>query len=59
MSKFIYVFSESDRNKLLSLGYRLLKEKAGDYFIFDNDRSLTFPGELDIGTCFFSDTLTF
>lgn len=43
MEKFIYVFTENSRDRLLSKGYRLLKEdEANNIFIFANTDSMSF-----------------
>lgn len=58
MNKFIYVFSQSDRDKLLSAGYVLLTEdlSAGVY-VFINDGHRNFSSE-DVRFTL-SDILTF
>ena len=56
--KFIYVFNAPDRDRLISLGYKLLKtdERNNIYvFIFDNDLKFT---NIDV-SFILSDTLTF
>lgn len=43
MSKFIYVFSVDDRDKLLSMGYTLIKsDERNSYYVFENRESLQF-----------------
>lgn len=43
MHKFIYVFSRKDGEKLLELGYRLMKyDETQDVWIFLNDEHLDF-----------------
>lgn len=55
---FIYVFSETDKNSLLSQGYRLLKQdERNGYYVFENSDQLTF-GDTNMKFVF-SDTLTF
>lgn len=56
--KFIYVFSENDCEKLLELGYKLLKlDDKNSIYVFANDADLHFAlGEDDY---ILSDVLTF
>lgn len=43
MNKFVYVMSEGDKEKLLQLGYKLLRsDKVNKVFIFENKKELTF-----------------
>lgn len=58
MGKFIYVFSEEDRDKLIQNSYQLLKsdEKNGIY-IFSNDGSFKFS-KFDL-SYIMSDVMTF
>lgn len=58
MHKFIYVFSRKDGEKLLSLGYRLMKyDETQDIWIFLNDEHLSFEkGDMSYAML---DTLSF
>ena len=43
MNKFGYVMSEEDRDKLLQLGYKLLRsDEVNKVFIFENKQELAF-----------------
>ena len=43
MKHFLYVFTENDRNTLLSLGYKLIREnKTRNTYIFENQEVLRF-----------------
>lgn len=43
MKHFLYVFNENDRNTLLSLGYKLIREnKTRNTYIFENQEVLRF-----------------
>lgn len=55
--RFIYVFDEEARDKLMALGYICIKadERNGTY-VFLNDDKLSFA---KIGDCVTSDRLTF
>ena len=58
MARFIYVFSEKDRDTLIEAGYNLLKsDKCHSTFIFKDDPEL----EFDLGTLTYvrSNVLTF
>lgn len=58
MSKFIYVFDEQARNKLIAGGYELLKsDEFGSSFVFVNNNNATFS--LEDVSYIMSDTLTF
>lgn len=58
MKKFIYAFSESDRDTLLSRGYTLMKEdNIKKIYVFKNKDDLCFSAR--DGTFALSDTLTF
>lgn len=60
MQKFLYVFSEEDKNWLLQLGYKLFKEdERGEQpiYVFYNKETLLFA--LDEVDHMFSDVLTF
>ena len=58
MKKFIYAFSESDRDVLLSQGYTLLKvDNAQKIYVFKNKEELCFS--MNDGTFALSDILTF
>lgn len=58
MKKFIYAFSESDRDTLLSQGYFILKaDNIKKIYVFKNKENLCFSA--DDGTFALSDTLTF
>ena len=39
MNKFIYVFNEEDKNRLISMGFRILKEDSKP-FIFANNNNI-------------------
>lgn len=55
---FIYVFDTTAKQKLLSAGYKLLKEDDQScVFIFENDSSLKF--DLEQSTFAYSNVLTF
>lgn len=57
-STFIYVFDKVARDKLISLGYRLVKENPKDFiYVFENKDSVVFEeNEIQV---VFSNTLTF
>ena len=58
MKKFIYAFSESDRDILLSQGYTLLKaDNTKKMYVFKNKEELCFS--MNDGTFALSDILTF
>lgn len=58
MGNFIYVFTKSDRDKLLSLEFTMLKaDESADIYIFINDGQRKFTVD-DIKFAL-SDTLTF
>lgn len=58
MKKFIYVFSESDRDTLISQGYILLKaDNTQKMYVFKNKEELCFS--MNNETFILSDTLTF
>ncbi len=58
MSKFLYVFSEKERDKLLKLGYSLIKSDTKcDIFVFGNEDKLNFDKKTIEAIP--SDTLTF
>ncbi len=62
--RFIYVMSETDKDKLVSLGYSLLKEdKRNHVWVFQNKDTITFACEDEISSAgirfVLSDTLTF
>lgn len=55
---FLYVIDTKSRDKLISLGYKLLKEdNKRSIWIFVNKENLTF-NSADV-SCVVSDTLTF
>lgn len=54
--KFLYVFDEETRDKLLAKNYRLMNSKNGIY-VFENKINVCFAMN-DI-RCVYSDTLTF
>lgn len=55
---FIYVMDADSKEKLLNLGYKLVKEhEAGKMWVFENKKETVFE---NIGVpCVVSDTLTF
>lgn len=58
MDKFLYVFCMEDRDKLLSLGYSLLKsDERNSIYIFETKESF----KIDVGKSDYilSNTLTF
>ncbi len=58
-NKFIYVFTDDARDKLLSMGFKLLKQSPGKTYIFDStnvDFSIHDINDISFIT---SDTLTF
>jgi len=56
--RFIYVFSESDKQLLVDMGYTLLKEDGSNsLYVFKNDNSLSFC--MDATKFAYSDVLTF
>lgn len=58
MKKFIYAFSESDRDVLLSQGCTLLKaDNTQKIYVFKNKEELCFS--MNDGTFALSDILTF
>lgn len=58
MKKFIYAFSESDRDVLLSQGYTLLKtDNTQKIYVFKNKEELCFS--MNDGTFALSNILTF
>lgn len=57
MEKFLYVFSEEDRDALLSMGYTLLKSDGKGIYVFVNQANQTFA--LTNVQFVRSDTLTF
>lgn len=58
MNKFIYVFSQSDRDKMLFKGFLLLKsDQHNNMYVFLNEGNLTLD-DLDI-SYILSDKLTF
>lgn len=62
MEKFIYVFGEMERDKLLEAGYQMLKEdRAQSLFIFLNKNQLEFSADdiLSDMTYVRTNTLTF
>lgn len=58
MSAFIYVFNEDDRDKLLSLGYTLLKSNtdSGPYIFLNNSNQSFANSSVKFAL---SDTITF
>lgn len=59
MKKFIYVFSDDDKTKLLSLGYVLMKkDERQNVYVFENR-----PTDMNFSDngikCVFSNMLTF
>ena len=62
MMHFIYVFSESDKEKLLSEGYELLREDTPSQkfvFIKDENKDMSFDLCKSLDKYFLSNTLTF
>lgn len=58
MSKFLYVFSEKERDKLLELGYNPIKSDIEcGIFVFENQDKLSFSQKAIKAVP--SDTLTF
>lgn len=60
MGNFIYVFKDKERDRLLSLGYKLLQPKENtNVYVFENrdDLDLKFSAQNVEGVV--SDTLTF
>ena len=58
MDSFIYVFTKSDRDRLLSLGFTILKaDENTDIYVFVNDGQQKFT--VDDMRFALSDTLTF
>lgn len=58
MDNFIYVFTESDRDRLLSLGFTILKaDESTDIYVFVNNGQQKFT--VDDMKFALSDTLTF
>jgi hypothetical protein len=57
MEKFLYVFSEEDKDALLSMGYTLLKSDGKGIYVFANQANQTFA--LTNVQFVRSDTLTF
>lgn len=58
MEKFVYVFSEADRDTLLSLGFTLMKSDDLQHtYVFENKDILNF--ETSKMRMVFSDTLTY
>lgn len=58
MQKFLYVFTEADKNALIAAGYFLLKsDKSNNIYVFENREKECFA--LDESEHLFSDTLTF
>ena len=57
-TKFIYVFNSSDKNKLLSLGYTLIKsDEKQSIYVFDNLGKVNFStSDMDF---VLTNTLTF
>ena len=59
MKLFIYVFSEADRDKLLSNGFQLLcEDKQTGRYVFENDGHMDFSADPSLRFAL-SDTLTF
>jgi len=42
MEKFIFVFDEQTKNRLLSSGYVLIQECHGQIYVFENNTKLQF-----------------
>lgn len=58
--KFIYVCSEEDRDRLMSLGFRFIKnQKGGSLWAFENDETLGINLDAELDVYVFSNTLTF
>ena len=58
MSKFIYLFNRDARDKLLSLGFTILKNNEKDnIFVFENSQTMNFS--LSNEEFVFSDTISF
>ena len=56
--KFVYVFSERERDVLLKAGFQLVSaNERGHIYVFRNSQQMNFSAN-DI-QCVFSDTLTF
>lgn len=61
IKKFIYVFSEADRDIMIDFGYELVCEVPGNgiyVFLSDHAGRRNFSAVPDV-TCCFSNTLTF
>lgn len=58
MTKFVYVFAEDARDKLIALGYNLVKADCRqNIYVFENKQTFTFSlNEMEF---VLSDTLTF
>jgi hypothetical protein len=57
--KFIYVFDSSDKERLVNIGYKLLKEdNVNSIYIFKSDAKLSFDKQ-DMEKFVFSDVLSF
>ena len=57
--KFIYVFDNSDKERLVKSGYKLLKEdNANSIYVFESNTELSFA-EQGIEKYVFSNVLTF
>ncbi len=57
--KFIYVFDSADKERLVNIGYKLLKEDSmNSIYIFETDTKLSFVGQ-GVDRFIFSDVLTF
>lgn len=56
--RFIYVFSQEEKDRLLQYGFQLIKsDDEQNIFIFANNKHLDFSAEhIDV---FYSNTLTF
>lgn len=49
MMDFIYVFGKEHRDRMLNMGYRLLKHsESQDLYVFDNPDKMNFSLDLDI-----------
>lgn len=63
--EFVYVFGEENKEKMLALGYKLMKENAGcSVYIFKNkDKAMKFGADSDLDRhnikFVMSNTLTF
>ena len=62
--KFIYVMREADRDKMMELGYHLIKgDDRNSFWVFGNDKWVDFAFEMEVSEAgisyILSDVLTF